>query len=284
MKDKDYIKELFKDSLENLQTPVRPELWNAVASSLSTSSAPAVVSTIFSSSKLIIASISLLTIGGFTYYLSTDLTPQKKVDSSLQTNKQSSMEVKNQAKINEKESIESHSINIKNNNSINLLNLSNQTIVLPVVDLTNTPIINLVVSGSNTSDLDNISSELASNVIEQKSNQTPVSTPLIEEKTHSFNNVETTDHPFVLPNVFTPNNDGSNDKFEIKGLNLTDFSLVIINVKNQTVFQTKETSFSWDGRLPNGDLTSSGSYIYYIVGKTISNTDYTKISPLTIIY
>ena len=70
MKDNDYIKELFKDSLENLETPVRPELWNNVASSISASSAPVVGSTIFSASKLIIASITLLTIGGFTYYFS----------------------------------------------------------------------------------------------------------------------------------------------------------------------------------------------------------------------
>jgi gliding motility-associated-like protein len=282
LKDKDYIKDLFKDSLENLESPVRPELWNAVASSISASSASALGSTIFSSSKLIIASVSLLiTIGGFTYYLSTDSTPQKTFDSSQKIN-ESSLEVMNQPSRKDKTSADIY--NIKKINSNNQLDFSNQSYELPVVDFTNSPIINTVVSNSNNPVLENHSLELASNIIEQKPNQTPVSTPLIEETNQSINNIETTDYQFVLPNVFTPNNDGSNDKFEIKGLSLTDFSLVIINSKNETIFQTTENDFSWDGHLQNGDLAPSGNYIYYIVGKTFAKKDYTKISQLTIIY
>lgn len=281
MKDKDYIKDLFKDSLENLESPVRPELWNAVSSSISTSSTPAVGSTIFSTSKLIIASVSILTIGSFTYYLSTDSTPQKTFDSS-QKNIKSSLEAINKASRKEKKSADFY--NIKKINSNKQFDFSNQTNELPVLDFLNSPIINTVVSNSNNPVLENLSSELASNVIEQKPNQTTVSTPLIAETNQSINNIEITDHQFVLPNVFTPNNDGSNDKFEIKGLSLTDFSLVIINSKNETIFQTTENDFSWDGRLQNGDLAPSGNYIYYIVGKTIGKKDYTKISQLSILY
>jgi gliding motility-associated-like protein len=282
LKDKDYIKDLFKDSLENLESPVRPELWNAVASSISASSASALGSTIFSSSKLIIASISLLTIGVFTYYIKTDTTPQKTIDSSPQTIKKSSIEVMNQDKRNEKTALDIY--NIKNINSINQHDLSNQTNFSPVVDLVNTPIIIPDVFNSNTPVLDNYSTELGTNTTEQKLSQTPISSPLVEETNQTINNSEITDHQFVLPNVFTPNNDGSNDKFEIKGLSLTDFSLVIINSKNETIFQTTENDFSWDGHLQNGDLAPSGNYIYYIVGKTFAKKDYTKISQLTIIY
>ncbi len=282
MKDKDYIKDLFKDSLENLESPVRPELWNAVSSSISASSTPAVGSTIFSTSKLIIASVSLITIGSFTYYLSTDSTPQKTFDSSQKINK-SSLEVMNQASRKEKKPADIYKI--KKINSNKQLDFSNKTNELPVVDFPNSPIINTVVSNSNNPVLENHSSELASNFIEQKPIHTPISTSLIIEETNqSINNIETSDHQFILPNVFTPNNDGSNDKFEIKGLSLTDFSLVIINSKNETIFQTTEIDFSWDGRLQNGDLAPSGNYIYYIVGKTKSKKEYTKISQLSIIY
>jgi gliding motility-associated-like protein len=283
LKDNDYIKELFKDSLENLETPVRPELWNAVASSISASSAPVVGSTIFSASKLIIASITLLTIGGFTYYFSINTTPQKTLGSSQMINKPSNVEV-NQVSRNEKTPVKTHRSNIKINNSIIHQDLSNQTNLLPIEDLVNTVNITPGVSNSNNPVLDNRPSELASNVIEKKSNQIPVSTSLIEETNQSINNIETTDHQFVLPNVFTPNNDGSNDKFEINGINLSDFSLVIINSKNETVFQATDILFSWDGRLPNGELVSPGNYIYYIVGKTASKAAYTKIKQLTIIY
>lgn len=283
MKDNDYIKELFKDSLENIETPVRPELWNAVASSISASSASVVGSTIFSASKLIIASITLLTIGGFTYYLSTNTAPQKTLGSSQTINKPLN-EVVNQVSSNEKTSVEIHRPNIKIKNSIIHQDLSNQTNLLPIDDLVNTANITPVVSNSNNPVLDNRPSELASNVIEKKSNQIPVSTSLIEETNQSINNIETTEHQFVLPNVFTPNNDGSNDKFEINGITLSDFSLVIINSKNESVFQATDILFSWDGRLPNGDLVSPGNYIYYIVGKTASKAAYTKIKQLTIIY
>lgn len=283
MKDNDYIKELFKDSLENLETLVRPELWNAVASSISASSAPVVGSTIFSASKLIIASITLLTIGGFTYYFSINTTPQKTLGSSQMINKLSNVEV-NQVSRNEKTPVKTHRSNIKINNSIIHQDLSNQTNLLPIEDLVNTVNITPGVSNSNNPVLDNRPSELASNVIEKKSNQIPVSTSLIEETNQSINNIETTDHQFVLPNVFTPNNDGTNDKFEISGINLSDFSLVIINSKNETVFQATDILFSWDGRLPNGELVSPGNYIYYIVGKTASKAAYTKIKQLTIIY
>jgi gliding motility-associated-like protein len=283
LKDNDYIKELFKDSLENLETLVRPELWNAVASSISASSAPVVGSTIFSASKLIIASITLLTIGGFTYYFSINTTPQKTLGSSQMINKLSNVEV-NQVSRNEKTPVKTHRSNIKINNSIIHQDLSNQTSLLPIEDLVNTVNITPGVSNSNNPVLDNRPSELASNVIEKKSNQIPVSTSLIEETNQSINNIETTDHQFVLPNVFTPNNDGTNDKFEISGINLSDFSLVIINSKNETVFQATDILFSWDGRLPNGELVSPGNYIYYIVGKTASKAAYTKIKQLTIIY
>jgi gliding motility-associated-like protein len=283
LKDNDYIKELFKDSLENLETLVRPELWNAVASSISASSAPVVGSTIFSASKLIIASITLLTIGGFTYYFSINTTPQKTLGSSQMINKLSNVEV-NQVSRNEKTPVKTHRSNIKINNSIIHQDLSNQTNLLPIEDLVNTVNITPGVSNSNNPVLDNRPSELASNVIEKKSNQIPVSTSLIEETNQSINNIETTDHQFVLPNVFTPNNDGTNDKFEISGINLSDFSLVIINSKNETVFQATDILFSWDGRLPNGELVSPGNYIYYIVGKTASKAAYTKIKQLTIIY
>ena len=283
MKDNDYIKELFKDSLENLETPVRPELWNNVASSISASSAPVVGSTIFSASTLIIASITLLTIGGFTYYFSINTTPQKKLGSSQTINKPSNEEV-NQVSRNEKTPVETHRSNIKINNSIIHQDLNNQTNLLPIEDIVNTANITPVVFNSNNPVLDNRPSELASNIIEKKSNQIPVSISLIEETNQSINNIETTDHQFVLPNVFTPNNDGSNDKFEINGINLSDFSLVIINSKNETVFQATDILFSWDGRLPNGELVSPGNYIYYIVGKTASKAAYTKIKQLTIIY
>jgi gliding motility-associated-like protein len=70
-----------------------------------------------------------------------------------------------------------------------------------------------------------------------------------------------------LPNVFTPNNDGSNDLFEIKSEGLTDFQLVILNESNKVIFNSSDASFSWDGTLSSGDPAPAGTYLYYLTAK-----------------
>jgi hypothetical protein len=44
MEEKDSIKDLFQEKLSQLETPVRPELWSAVSSSIATTSTVATAS------------------------------------------------------------------------------------------------------------------------------------------------------------------------------------------------------------------------------------------------
>jgi gliding motility-associated-like protein len=71
-----------------------------------------------------------------------------------------------------------------------------------------------------------------------------------------------------IPNIFTPNNDGVNDLFEIN-LNFQDFEntqLVIINRWGNIVFDSKTSnSFSWDGNSGNQKCTEG---VYFYVFKT----------------
>ncbi|MCI5058699.1 MAG: gliding motility-associated C-terminal domain-containing protein, partial [Flavobacteriales bacterium] len=70
-----------------------------------------------------------------------------------------------------------------------------------------------------------------------------------------------TPEPYI-PNIFSPNNDGMNDVFEI--LNLPDqFTLVIYNRWGEELFNTNRKDHFWDGTY-NGDKVPSGVY-YYIL-------------------
>lgn len=73
--------------------------------------------------------------------------------------------------------------------------------------------------------------------------------------------------PFRLyiPNAFTPNGDGVNDLFSYSILGVKEFQIRIINRWGQLVFESKDPSYFWNGRLNNeGDLLSGGVYTYII--------------------
>lgn len=70
--------------------------------------------------------------------------------------------------------------------------------------------------------------------------------------------------PLLIPNAFSPNGDGINDKWEIT--NLGDYSFAIVEIFNrngQSVFRSYGYSYPWDGTL-NGKPLPVGVY-YYIM-------------------
>ena len=78
------------------------------------------------------------------------------------------------------------------------------------------------------------------------------------------------DMTLVIPNVFTPNNDGKNDIFGITPSISTEFEVVILNRWGNLLLdariQTKANEFSpiWDGKI-NGKFAVSGVYFYKIL-------------------
>lgn len=71
----------------------------------------------------------------------------------------------------------------------------------------------------------------------------------------------------VIPNVFTPNNDGSNDYFEILGLE--KYNIVILNRWGQTLFSGNENTTFWDGTTPSGEEVPEGTYFYVLTAKDL---------------
>ncbi len=74
---------------------------------------------------------------------------------------------------------------------------------------------------------------------------------------------------FVVPNAFTPNNDGKNDCFGIQrwgNAEIRQFS--IYNRWGSLVFQTTDASRCWDGTA-KGKMQEAGGYVYVIRANTI---------------
>lgn len=67
-----------------------------------------------------------------------------------------------------------------------------------------------------------------------------------------------------LPNAFTPNNDGTNDKFPaLYTCNFSYFELKIFNIWGEMIFQSIRSSDLWDGKY-KGVLQAAGVYVYQL--------------------
>ena len=70
-----------------------------------------------------------------------------------------------------------------------------------------------------------------------------------------------------FPNAFTPNGDGYNDVFEIKGhdFDWSTYELIIYNRWGQVVFETKDINKGWDGRMIyTNEECEQGVYVFVI--------------------
>ncbi len=67
----------------------------------------------------------------------------------------------------------------------------------------------------------------------------------------------------IVPNIFTPNQDGSNDYFSIEGIE-DNYSLQIFNRWGQIVYAESPYTNIWDGTAANGKPLTEGTY-YYIL-------------------
>lgn len=68
----------------------------------------------------------------------------------------------------------------------------------------------------------------------------------------------------IIPNVFSPNEDGLNDFFEIFGTGLREFHLALYNRWGQMVFKSDDILKSWNGKLTAEDAPA-GAYYYDII-------------------
>lgn len=69
-----------------------------------------------------------------------------------------------------------------------------------------------------------------------------------------------------VPNVFSPNGDGSNDVLRVRGKGIEDMQFIIFNRWGEKVFETMDVSTGWDGTY-NGEPMNLSVFVYVLKGK-----------------
>ncbi|PCI92709.1 MAG: hypothetical protein COB15_17355 [Flavobacteriales bacterium] len=73
------------------------------------------------------------------------------------------------------------------------------------------------------------------------------------------------DSSMIIPNIFTPNQDGFNDLFlPFLGLDLESINSKIFNRWGQLIYQSNQINEGWNGRTTAGIKVSEGTYFYII--------------------
>jgi gliding motility-associated-like protein len=284
MEEKDSIKDLFQEELSQLETPVRPELWSAVSSSIASSSAVATTTGMSLLAKITIGITVAASVTGTVIFLSKNEAKETPKIEVQKANKQ------NESKLNPTENkVENNSTVSKVNNSDPVNRVSENTTA--TYNITESIIDN---SSSNSTSL--VEGPISYAQIETKEEvKAPKNNPKVETSTSAQNqetkqNVATENLPeesklqFTLPNIFTPNGDGNNDYLKLEIENVTEFVIVILDAKSNVVFKSEDADFKWDGTNLNGDKLPTGNYIYYVTAKDSEGKAVTKYSSLTIKY
>ncbi len=78
--------------------------------------------------------------------------------------------------------------------------------------------------------------------------------------TMSFLIVVTNNFKIVIPNVFTPNADNSNDLYEVYATGIQQFSLHIFNRWGQELFVSDDPQKQWDGKSMGQEMPEAEYY------------------------
>ena len=85
------------------------------------------------------------------------------------------------------------------------------------------------------------------------------------------------DECLSIPNYFSPNDDGVNDVWNILGIDLANYTLVIFNVIGQELYRTESQNYQpWDGQF-NGRVLPDGDYYYVLESEIKQQAGYVTL-------
>ena len=87
----------------------------------------------------------------------------------------------------------------------------------------------------------------------------------------------------LIPTIFTPNGDGSNDFFRVDGINLKHVEGEIYNRWGQKMFSWNNVNGMWDGKTLSGADAADGTYYFIIRAEGIDGKEYFQKGTLTLI-
>jgi gliding motility-associated-like protein len=296
LKEINNIEELFRSKLANHETPVNDALWKGIQTKMAAAGATTTVSGGLSVLSKVIIGVSIAAAVTITTVLITNSEkPVKTVESDADPiakvdNKESDKSVEYNAD-------EVRSIEVSNNNSLvssteeqEGLNSVNHNLLAPSnldvsdLDVTPTPLDLLDNKLRDNEKSDESVGETHDDLAGDRSTEDASTSDNTESEDNQYSEdaTDSETQKIYLPDVFTPNGDGNNDEFFIETDGLTDYSLVVMDQKNNVVFQTSDPSFRWKGFDLGGNPVPEGQYIYVLTAKDRAKESINRYSRLLI--
>ena len=282
MSDKDIFKDIFSSKLENYEPSVNPKVWSAISSKIGTAATTSSTVGISFLSKLIIGlSISAVAAGGVVLvYTNTKQKPARKETEKIIIH--NPLVVKEDIKNSEKKALlidNPKNTTLKTEDKIEF----NSNTDVPITGIENSEEKEVAIL-TNTNKEDKETTPQSDVYKSPSQDAIEKVVPTIEASPEELQ-IEDNEvfEKIKLPNTFTPNMDGVNDEFKILLVDLTAFSIVILDAKNKIVYKSEDPEFKWNGVGLNGEMVDSGNYIYYITAKNSKGKDVLEYSTLTII-
>jgi gliding motility-associated-like protein len=283
--EKDILKDLFSEKLENYEAKVNPALWNSIASKIAS---PAVTSAVVGKtvlSKIIIGSsiAAAVAIGGY-IFLTPSVATTTPTKETVVPKEQVSKSNTSKAFVEAEEAVV---VSQNKTKSVSIKNTDNQDVtvndeLIPTHSNEHGGEVVTTIRTETTEEIITTIKHSPDAPAEKSVSKTTKTTrqELQKEKQKSDQEDNTIEN---LPNVFTPNNDGSNDYFSIQSSGVKDFSIVIMDNQNSVVFKSDDANFKWNGVDLKGDQVPEGNYIYYITGYNAKGKVITKYSALKVV-
>lgn len=283
MKETDNIKELFSGKLGNHETPVPPEIWQTVQSGIGVSTGSVGISLLGKS--LLFIGVTVAAVATVVIITTANNNPSKPKNDSeniVLTNKTTAdrnipnKEQKEEVILNEKKPVNNAVEPVDNK----ILNLSNERLMGPGNrDVDQRTVVD---QPENHRLLPVVLNDVDENRVEQNERGDENSTVENDQVADDSQMEIQEKDDLYLPDIFTPNGDGSNDEFFVKSNGLSDFSLVVMDEKNKTIYSTSDPAFTWNGFDLSGNAAPVGNYIYILTAKDEKGNLISKYSRLRI--
>lgn len=95
--------------------------------------------------------------------------------------------------------------------------------------------------------------------------------------------VVTEDTELIFPNVFSPNNDGSNDVFQFSASGLSQFHCTIFNRWGERIYEWNTINSGWDGKTLSGSDAVNGTYFFQMTAAAKDGQLFKKEGTVTLV-
>ena len=96
-----------------------------------------------------------------------------------------------------------------------------------------------------------------------------------EKDTSKTNNI-------FIPDAFSPNGDGNNDKLFVRGNNIQELYFAVYDRWGENVFETTDKNNGWDGTY-KGNQLSGAVFVYYCKGKYTDGLEFKQKGDVTLV-